>query len=72
MHSASAKAFYLRNWADEYGPIYGLMLGTKILIILSSGGAVKVNMTNGPASAAIVRVCMLVKLCAAMTCVYLR
>lgn len=29
------------QWAREYGPIYSLMLGTKCLIVLSSGEAVK-------------------------------
>jgi hypothetical protein len=29
------------KWAREYGPIYSLMLGTKCLIVLSSGEAVK-------------------------------
>lgn len=29
------------KWADEYGPIYSLMLGTRVLIVLSSDQAVK-------------------------------
>lgn len=29
------------KWAREYGPIYSLMLGTKCLIVLSNGEAVK-------------------------------
>lgn len=29
------------KWAREYGPIYSLILGTKTLIVLSSGEAVK-------------------------------
>lgn len=29
------------KWACEYGPIYSLMLGTKVLIVLSSDEAVK-------------------------------
>lgn len=29
------------KWAREYGPIYSLMLGTKVLIVLSSDEAVK-------------------------------
>ncbi|KAH7146631.1 cytochrome P450 [Dactylonectria estremocensis] len=30
-----------RKWADEYGPVYSLILGTKTLIVLSSDHAVK-------------------------------
>ena len=30
-----------QKWAKEYGPVYSLMLGTKVLIILSSDVAVK-------------------------------
>ncbi|KAM0235931.1 hypothetical protein ACHAP5_009532 [Fusarium lateritium] len=30
-----------RNWADEYGPVYSLILGTKPFIVLSSAQAVK-------------------------------
>ena len=29
------------KWAQEYGPVYSLMLGTKVLIVLSSDEAVK-------------------------------
>jgi hypothetical protein len=29
------------RWAREYGPIYSLMLGTKVMIVLSSDVAVK-------------------------------
>jgi hypothetical protein len=29
------------KWAREYGPIYSLILGTKVLIVLSSDEAVK-------------------------------
>lgn len=29
------------KWAREYGPVYSLMLGTKVLIVLSSDEAVK-------------------------------
>jgi hypothetical protein len=29
------------KWAREYGPVYSLMLGTKVLIVLSSDAAVK-------------------------------
>lgn len=31
----------LQQWAQEYGPVYSLMLGTKVLIVLSSDLAVK-------------------------------
>jgi Cytochrome P450 len=30
-----------QKWAEEYGPVYSLILGTKILIVLSSDEAVK-------------------------------
>jgi hypothetical protein len=30
-----------QKWAQEFGPVYSLMLGTKVLIILSSDLAVK-------------------------------
>lgn len=30
-----------QKWANEYGPIYSLMLGTRVLIVLSSDQAVK-------------------------------
>lgn len=30
-----------QKWAQEYGPIYSLVLGTKIMIVLSSDEAVK-------------------------------
>lgn len=30
-----------QKWAKEYGPVYSLILGTKILIILSTDVAVK-------------------------------
>ena len=30
-----------QKWAREYGPVYSLILGTKILVILSSDEAVK-------------------------------
>lgn len=29
------------KWAREYGPVYSLILGTKVLIVLSSDTAVK-------------------------------
>lgn len=29
------------KWAQEYGPVYSLMLGTKVMIVLSSDEAVK-------------------------------
>lgn len=30
-----------KKWAEEYGPVYSLILGTKTLIVLSSDQAVK-------------------------------
>jgi hypothetical protein len=30
-----------QKWAEEYGPVYSLMLGTKVMIVLSSDQAVK-------------------------------
>lgn len=30
-----------KKWADEYGPVYSLMLGSKTMIVLSSDTAVK-------------------------------
>lgn len=30
-----------QKWAEEYGPIYSLILGTKTMIVLSSDTAVK-------------------------------
>ena len=30
-----------QKWAQEYGPVYSLILGTKTTIVLSSGEAVK-------------------------------
>jgi hypothetical protein len=30
-----------QKWAQEYGPVYSLMLGTKTMIVLSSDEAVK-------------------------------
>ena len=30
-----------QKWAEEYGPVYSLILGTKTLIVLSSDEAVK-------------------------------
>ena len=31
----------LQKWAEEYGPVYSLILGTKVMIVLSSDTAVK-------------------------------
>lgn len=31
----------LKKWADEYGPVYSLILGTKTLVVLSSADASK-------------------------------
>lgn len=30
-----------KEWADEYGPIYSLVLGTKLTVVLSSDVAIK-------------------------------
>ena len=30
-----------KKWADEYGPIYSLVIGTNTLVVLSSGAVVK-------------------------------
>jgi hypothetical protein len=30
-----------QKWAEEYGPVYSLILGTKVMIVLSSDQAVK-------------------------------
>lgn len=30
-----------QKWADEYGPIYSLMLGTKVMVVLNTDQAVK-------------------------------
>ena len=30
-----------QKWAEEYGPVYSLILGTKTLVVLSSDEAVK-------------------------------
>lgn len=30
-----------QRWAQEYGPVYSLMLGTKVMIVLSSDQAIK-------------------------------
>jgi hypothetical protein len=30
-----------KKWADEYGPVYSLILGTSVMIVLSSDTAVK-------------------------------
>jgi hypothetical protein len=30
-----------KKWADEYGPIYSLILGTSVMIVLSSDVAIK-------------------------------
>lgn len=30
-----------QKWAEEYGPVYSLILGTKIMIVLSSDQAIK-------------------------------
>jgi hypothetical protein len=30
-----------QKWAEEYGPIYSLILGTKVMVVLSSDQAIK-------------------------------
>jgi hypothetical protein len=30
-----------QKWANEYGPVYSLMLGTRVLVVLSGDQAVK-------------------------------
>ncbi len=30
-----------QRWAEEYGPVYSLILGTKVMIVLSSDQAIK-------------------------------
>lgn len=30
-----------QKWAEEYGPVYSLILGTKVMIVLSSDKAIK-------------------------------
>ncbi|KAH8883132.1 cytochrome P450 [Thozetella sp. PMI_491] len=43
LHQMPRKNVHLqfKKWADEYGPIYSLILGTKIMVVLSSDQAVK-------------------------------
>ena len=43
LHQIPAKNPHLQfqKWADEYGPIYSLILGTKATIVLSSDVAIK-------------------------------
>lgn len=31
----------LQKWAEEYGPIYSIMLGTKVMVVLNTDQAVK-------------------------------
>jgi hypothetical protein len=30
-----------QKWAEEYGPVYSLILGTKVMVVLSSDQAIK-------------------------------
>jgi hypothetical protein len=30
-----------QKWAEEYGPVYSLMLGTKVMVVLNSDLAIK-------------------------------
>jgi hypothetical protein len=43
LHQMPTKNAHLQfqKWAQEYGPVYSLMLGTKVAIVLSSDVAVK-------------------------------
>jgi hypothetical protein len=43
LHQMPTKHAHLQfqKWAEEYGPVYSLMLGTKVAIVLSSDVAVK-------------------------------
>lgn len=43
LHQMPKKNAHLQfqKWAEEYGPVYSLMLGTKVAIVLSSDVAVK-------------------------------
>ncbi|KAI1772057.1 cytochrome P450 [Hypoxylon cercidicola] len=43
LHQIPKKRGHLKfqKWAQEYGPIYSLMLGTKCMIVLSSGQAIR-------------------------------
>lgn len=43
LHQLPARHLYRQfsKWAQEYGPVYSLILGTKVFIIISSDQAVK-------------------------------
>lgn len=43
LHLMPSKQGHLQfqKWADEYGPVYSLILGTKVMIVLSSDQAIK-------------------------------
>ncbi|KAI0134463.1 cytochrome P450 [Xylariales sp. AK1849] len=43
IHLLPAKQGHIQfqKWAEEYGPVYSLMLGTKVMIVLSSDQAIK-------------------------------
>lgn len=43
LHQMPKKRGHLQfqKWAEEYGPVYSLILGTKVMIVLSSDVAVK-------------------------------
>ncbi|KAI1103168.1 putative cytochrome P450 [Jackrogersella minutella] len=43
IHQMPPKKVHLQfqKWAEEYGPVYSLMLGTKVMIVLSSDKAIK-------------------------------
>ena len=43
IHQMPAKDMHLQfqKWAQEYGPIYSLILGTRVMIVLSSAEVIK-------------------------------
>lgn len=43
LHLMPSKDAYIqfKKWAEEYGPVYSLILGTQVMIVLSSDTAIK-------------------------------